>query len=308
MADDNEPKIRRPSCDPASGFDDVTDVLQKIKKERERGLFVLVSTHIDDDIYEQAYSWKDELTAAGKDGVDVLIHSPGGDLTSCYAVARLLARCCDAWEALIPGLAASGATLISLGSSNVVMAAAGRFSPLDPQVGSKRSRKFFHRERQSPLEAFEAVRYLRLHTIESLDAVMHFLVDHAGIDPHLALETATKLSSSLAAPILDNVEPYDLGAFSLDSRVAIEYCERIARPRAAAKKAQRQVDPRALVEGYPAHEFMIDFEEAKSLGFTVKEPEPQVDELFTRVRSLLAELDSYVGLVPEPDAGLPTGE
>ena len=93
--------------------------------------------------------------------------------------------------------------------------------------------------------------------------------------------------------------PFDLGTFSLDSRVATEYyCKRIARPSDSSKKVQRQVDPRALVEEYPSHEFLIDFEEAKALGFAIEEPTPQVDQLFDALRTHLLELDGYIGLVP----------
>ena len=289
---------RKPSCDPASSYADVTDLLQKIKKERQRELFVLMTDEIDEDVYDEMYAWRTELKKAGKAGLDVLLHSPGGDLTACYAAARLLARSSDAWEALVPSLAASGATLICLGSSNVVMALTGRMSPLDPQVLSKRQKRFFHRERQSPLEAFEAVRYLRYYTVESLDAAMHFLLQHQGVEPHLALETARKISASLVAPILGRVEPFDLGTFSLDSRMATEYCRRIVQPSDSSKKAQRQVDPRALVEEYPAHEFLIDFEEAKALGFSIEEPTDAIDQLFDAIRPQIAELNSYIGLVP----------
>jgi Serine dehydrogenase proteinase len=289
---------RKPSCTPASSYIDATDVLQKIKKERQRELFVLATNEIDDDVYDEMYQWRAELKNAGKAGLDVLLHSPGGDLTACYAAARLLARSSDSWEALVPSLAASGATLICLGSCNVVMALNGRMSPLDPQVISKRQKRFFHRERQSPLEAFEAVRYLRYYTVESLDAVMHFLLQHQGVEPHLALETARKISASLVSPILGRVEPFDLGTFRLDSRMAIEYCTRIVKPSDSAKKTQRQVDPRALVEEYPAHEFLVDFEEAKALGFAIEEPTNAIDRLFDTIRPRLAELESYIGLVP----------
>lgn len=293
------PDPRKPFCEPAGAYAEITDLLQKIKKERQRSLFVLAATPIDDDVYDEVYQWRAELREAGRaGGLDVLIHSQGGDLTSCYAVARLLARSCDAWQALVPALAASGGTLICLGSCNIVMAIAGRLSPLDPQVISKRQRRFFYRERQSPLEAFEAIRYLRLYTVESMDAVMHFLVDHQGVEPHLALETASKISTSLVAPIMEHVEPYDLGMFSLDSRMATEYCSRIARPSDSAKKSQRLVEPRALVEMYPAHEFLIDFEEAKALGFTIEEPTDQVDKLFDDVRLRFTDEDTYIGLVP----------
>ena len=115
------------------------------------------------------------------------------------------------------------------------------------------------------------------------------------VEPRKALRL---IATSLVAPILGHVEPFDLGTFSLDSRMATEYCRRIVKPSDSSKKAQRAVDPRALVEEYPAHEFLIDFEEAKALGFVIEEPVAVVDQLFDTLRPQLAEMESYIGLVP----------
>lgn len=290
---------RKPRCDPERSYDQVTALMQEIKAERKRPCFALVTSGIDDEIYDECYSWKRELkSAADAGGLDILIDSPGGSLTSCYMIARLFARSANAWEALVPRLAASGATAICLGSSMIVMAENARMSPLDPQVLSKRREKFFQIERQSPLEAFETVRYLRTYMLSSLHAAMLFLLDR-GVTPPLALEYAAKVARNLVEPVLCKVEPYDLGSFALDSRVAIEYCKRISRPAVAALKTQRQVDPRTLVEEYPAHGFVIDFEEAKSLNFAVsKPPSAKLDELFEKLCPVLDGIDTYIGVVP----------
>jgi hypothetical protein len=288
---------RKPICEPEEKRAGVTDLFQKIKKERNRSLFVFAAEDIDDNDAEQVYGWRKELREAGKEGqLDVLIHSPGGNLSSCYVIARLFSRCVNSWEALVPKMAASGATLISLGSSNIVMSEMAQLGPLDPQVISRRREKFFDLERQSPLEAFAAVRYLRTFSLEALDGAMSFLRKRR-ITPHLALETATKLATQLAQPVLNQIEPYDLGAFALDSRVAVDYCKRISDPTDKAKKTQRDVQPEILVETYPTHEFIIDCEEAKALNFSVSEPTPEVDELFDQLRPRLDELTRYIGLI-----------
>ncbi len=55
---------------------------------------------------------------------------------------------------------------------------------------------------------------------------------------------------------------------------------------------------RDLVEKYPAHEFVIDLEEAKALNFNVIEPTPELDALFTEASAALNELQQYIGFVP----------
>lgn len=292
------PQSRLPYCDPPDAYADVTDTLRKIRKERSRPLFALVADSIDNGTSRKVFEWRTHLRQAGHDGpLDILLHSQGGRLNECYTIARLFARCTDAWDALVPERAASGATMIALGSARLVMAETAELGPLDPQVSSKRRERFFSSERQSPLEAFQSVRYLREFSLESIDAVMLFLLDKR-VTHKLALEAAAKVSADLVRPILERIEPFDLGAFALDSRVAIEYCSRIARPGNGAKQAQRNVNPRALVENYPAHEFVIDSEEAESLGFAVSSPAPEIDALFDTLRKRLPRVRKYIGLIP----------
>jgi hypothetical protein len=289
---------RRPCCEPRELFDDVTDILQKIRKERGRPLFALISDSIDAGTARKAGDWRHALKQAGDAGpIDILLHSQGGRLNECYAIARLFSRVTDAWTALVPERAASGATMIALGSAQLVMAEMAELGPLDPQVTSKRRERFFSSERQSPLEAFQTIRHLREYSLESMDAVMLFLLDKR-VTHKLALESAAKVSVDLVRPILERIEPFDLGAFALDSRVAIEYCTRIANPANPAKQAQRGVSAKALVENYPAHEFVIDYEEATSLGFSVALPAPEIDFQFDALRRRLGRLRKYIGLIP----------
>lgn len=285
-------------CNPSSAQHNIQDILQKIKKERNRPLFALCGTgSIGFSTVDQVYSWKKEIKEVTKEAeLDIIIDSPGGNLSACYTIARILCRWCNRWEALVPDVAASGATLICLGSSNIIMSEVAQLSPLDPQVVSKRTGKFFEDERQSPLEAFQATKYMRDFALTALDLFMDFLADRK-VNPRLALDTSCRLAVDLAKPILGKIEPYDLGAFALDSKVAIEYCKRIGSPINEEKRTQRNVDPTALVEKYPAHEFVIDMEEAKALNFVVSDPEPAIDQLFTDLRPHLMKPKRFLGLI-----------
>lgn len=294
-------KTKVPSCDPPEARQVITPILQELQSARKRPLFGFVSKHVDEDVCGEVYRWRSELKDTGKDDLDILIHSPGGDLNACYQIARLFSRYANSWEALVPACAASGATLVCLGSSNIVLSEIAQLSPIDPQVISKRHEKFFASERQSPLEAFQAVRYLRQFALASLDASMVFLLDH-GVAPKPALETASNFGFHLAQPVLGKIDPYDLGAFALDSTLSIHYCQRVGNPADTSKKTQRSVPYRDLVEKYPAHEFVIDLEEARILRFSVSEPTPQIDDLFDRMRPHLDEVQQFIGFVPRSEA------
>jgi hypothetical protein len=277
--------------------------MQEISRFRGRPLFALVAEHIDTDVLNSVYEWKREISEAGQgDTLDILIHSPGGQLTACYMIARLFGRYSNDWQALVPDTAASGATLICLGSSNIVMSGIAQLGPIDPQVSSKRREKFFAAERQSPLEAFEALKYLRQFAVSPLDALMEVLTDR-GVTPQKALETASTISGALVRPILEKIEPYDLGSFALDNRLALTYCSRIAKPSDSEKRTQRRASHKSLVEFYPAHEFAIDLAEAQSLRLEVSEPSDDIDKSIDKLRGFLPGIKTYVGLVPPVQGG-----
>lgn len=238
----------------------------------------------------------------------MLIHSGGGNISACYQTARFFARYVDDWEALIPAYAASGATLISLGASTLTMSDIAQMGPIDPQVKSKRPQRFFDLERQSPLEAFQAMKYLRQFALESLDATMAFLMlpEH-DVNPHLALETATKFAAMIVDPVLAKIEPYDLGAFTRDSNLAMSYCHRIAQPENQSKKTQRLARYKALVEEYPAHEFIVDIDEAIELGFNANLPSDSLESTFEPLRGALSKVEVCIGLLPYKE-GEPTDD
>lgn len=299
LPDTGQPEFRKPKCEPTAAYEEITKVLQDIAAARSRPLFALISNFIDSDDVREIHSWRRELRRVGTVPIDVFIQSPGGSLTPCYLAARLFSHYLTDWEALVPEVASSGATMICLGSSNIVMSEISQLGPVDPQVVSKHKEKFFATERQSPLEAFEAVKYLRQFAVGSLDALMEVFIDR-GIAPQRALEYAMKMSTAMARPILERIEPYDLGAFSLDNTLAVTYCKEIARPANTALKTQRKAYYRSLVEQYPAHEFAIDVTEAQSIKMKVSLPTEDVDTLFDVFRTKASEsrLASYIGLVP----------
>ena len=123
--------------------------------------------------------------------------------------------------------------------------------------------------------------------MKTVELSMFYLHRVQRVTPQPALETATKLAVELSNPILENIDPYDLGAFALDSDLAKEYCKRLCSPTVGRSNVQSEVDHTALVEQYPAHEFIIDIDEAMALGLKVEEPTASLDALFDLLRPFL---------------------
>lgn len=212
-------------------------------------------------------------------------------MNSCFTVARLLGIWLKSWQALVPHYASSGATLLCLGASSIVMSQRGQLGPLDPHE------RFFESARRSPLEAIQALRELRDFSLESIQNMAEFLLEQ-NISPELAFAAASESAIRLVEPIIAKIEPSDIGIFSLSNTMALDYCHRVAAPRDPARKAQREVDPTALVTFSPGHELVIDLDTAMGLNFVVSEAPPELEDLFDELRPLLAKVNQYVGVIP----------
>ncbi len=62
----------------------------------------------------------------------LLIHSPGGAISSAYVIASVLRENFSNITAFVPHIAASGATLLAIASNEIVMGDISQLSPIDP--------------------------------------------------------------------------------------------------------------------------------------------------------------------------------
>jgi hypothetical protein len=67
----------------------------------------------------------------------LLLHSPGGNLSSSYNIARFLRKKFKFLHVFVPYEAASGATLMSLAGNKLTLGELGYITPIDPQVRYK---------------------------------------------------------------------------------------------------------------------------------------------------------------------------
>jgi hypothetical protein len=67
----------------------------------------------------------------------LLLHSPGGNLSSSYNIARFLRKKFAFLHVFVPYEAASGATLMSLAGNKLTLGELGYITPIDPQVRYK---------------------------------------------------------------------------------------------------------------------------------------------------------------------------
>ena len=280
-------------CQPPDLADSMGSVCERIRKLRGRPLLALAADFMDDDFIEALWQWRKQLRQAALSrtvGIDVLINSPGGELNSCFTVARLLSRWLRNWEALVPAYATSGGTLVCLGASKIVMSERAHLGLMGPLQA------FFDSERASAFEAVQSLRQLRDIALESIEAGVEFLMSRK-VSSNTALETAVVLARALVEPVVAKIDPSEVARYSADSIMALDYCTRIARPDDPARQTQRNVDLFGLIKAQSPHECVLDLDTAKAMNFEAVEADMELEDLFDELRPLLAKISRYVNFV-----------
>ena len=117
----------------------------------------------------------------------LLLHSPGGTLSSSYMVARILRNNFNKIVAFIPHIAASGASLIALSCNEIVMGDISRLTGIDPHydVNSETIypistvRAFKNLESILGAKTLDEISYPYQHLVQSISAEKYDEATHA---------------------------------------------------------------------------------------------------------------------------------
>lgn len=281
---------------------EVVDLLRRIEERRGRRLVCFYQNHIrGNEEFDRAalQRFRRALDALGHvDKVSVLVESPGGDIHAAYQMVRLLRDRAKDVEVLISRWAKSAATFFCLGADSIWMADTAEMGPLDAQLTDPKGSVVL----SSALNTFKSLEYLRQFSLETLDYIVGYLMDpEPSMDYPYALESATPLVSQIMTPIFQQVSPRQLGEARMQLAVAEEYSRRVmTRYAYTAWSASRiQAVVRRLVWDYPAHSFVIDLDEAQSLGLHAH----RLDEETARLcEELLGTAHGCMGIRPINDS------
>ena len=222
--------------------------------------------------------------------IDVIVNSLGGDMEESFRAPYLFQTFCPKYAAVVPRLAKSGATLFSLGASEILMGRWAELGPLDPQVlsPSNDERRYFSSP-ESALESFHALKFAQKEVTEYLDAFFHFLIKR-GISGRHAVREAKELIEATIGRIYANVSPFELGSSGRILEVMEKYCLKIMQ--ANYKKDDIPRISHQLVWGYPDHRYFIDRTEARSLGLHVKDASDEEQALLDELGHITSNFEA----------------
>ncbi len=182
----------------------------------------------------------------------LLINSPGGWVQSSYMIAHALQESFNEIYVFIPHVAASGATLISLIGSKIIMdGLMSRMSPLDPQ--------FDYMGKTTSVNTI----------IRSFTGVTSFFEDlHETDAPYPFKVLADKCDPVVLQECLDTIElmsMYAMNVLAHKNNTHVGYDDENTPADEDLEKVQRMVMQFLSLE-YPLHEYVILQEEAREIG------------------------------------------
>lgn len=191
--------------------------------------------------------------------IDLWVESPGGDAHAAYKLALLLRSYACKIRVVVPDFAKSAATLLALAADEIYMGAAAELGPLDAQIPNEGgivttisaldvARSLVELTKAAMTQAFEGgaevLQITGLSRAESLSAMLEF-------------------AAQIMEPIIRQMDPRMIHWASTLLDVAVAYGTRLLIAGDGAGPHPQAVSiPRALVEDYPTHGFIISWQEA----------------------------------------------
>lgn len=200
----------------------------------------------------------------------------GGDPHAGYRIARALIHhySSENLHILVPGPCKSAGTLICVGAHQLIICDSGELGPLDVQL-QKQDEMF---QLSSGLDIIRGLTYLQDQTFQAY-AQYVVAINDSGLSTKIASDIASRLVTGIFEPMFAQIDPSRLGEMNAALAIASDYGSRLQETSKALKTGALH----KLIHKYPAHGFVIDRKEARTLFQNVARPSPFEDFMGTLV-------------------------
>lgn len=211
----------------------------------------------------------------------------GGDPDAGFRIARAMGHYYPSGvKCFIPDICKSAGTLITIGSSELIISNKGELGPLDIQIQNKE--ELF--ETSSGLDIIQAIRVLQ-ETVQN--SFTEYLIDlrNSGLGTKISAHIASEMATNFVSPITGQIDPTKLGEHQRALTIATEYGKRLNEK----FKNTTNDNIRKLITTYPTHSFVIDRREASTLFNNVSAPSDDERCLESYIRGIIPNLKSVAG-------------
>lgn len=200
--------------------------------------------------------------------IDVILHSGGGSADDAYHAALVLRRYSKHVRVCVPLYAKSAATLFSLSADEIMMSEIAELGPLDAQVTDPRNPA----KQMSALDGYRSVDYILEYALHTQNVVVNRMLDRTAARMPLPsiIEHANSFIHHIVSPIASQILPLDFGGWGRTLDIGRDYAIRLLTRYARMDDTTARIIAYNLVYSYPHHGFIIDIDEAATLGLNVR--------------------------------------
>lgn len=203
-----------------------------------------------------------ELIPKDKNEIDFLIISNGGDPITAMRIIGLLRERFDSISVLLPYVAYSAATILSLGADEIVMHPYSNLGPVDPQI------TISHKNAEGRTENLQ-------FGSEDIVNFIEFIKKDVGISDQQYLMSSVK-------PLIDEVGSLSIGNAKRGQRLSLSLSERMLSSHIGDPSKVSTI-AKALNSSYYHHGYAVGRKEAEEIGLPITEPEAQLEKLLWEV-------------------------
>jgi len=238
--------------------------------------------------------------------IDVIINSPGGTPDDSYRIIRTLRENFETVNIVIPFWAKSGATLLSLGASTIIMDEAGEFGPIDIQIPKQKedSPDFDLESALNDETSLKLIEDRAFNLFHKMFAMYHRSKDITINKINLS-QQLMDFMCKFYEPLLKQINPYTLGEKKRKSDVSVSYAKRILIQYNKIDRVNRNELVDYLVTACPDHGYVIDYHVikaylsnvklSKDIGVDYEMKLSEISRFFVENGDSLA----YIGFIPE---------
>ncbi len=240
----------------------IKDHVAKVADARKSDLYLFCAPVTESRADKLIADFRD--LPAKREKAGLVMVTMGGSADAAFQIARYLQRTYKEFTLYVFGNCKSAGTLVAVGASEIVMSDCGQLGPLDVQLSD--TKELFGQT--AALDISEGLTVLA-NTARAMFFKNFFELDPGKvINTKTAADIAIALTGKVIEPIASQIDPLLLGRVDRSIRIAEAYSKRLA---------PNFKNIKHLVSDYPAHEFVIDIEEAGEIFPKVRAPD--ADEL-----------------------------
>ena len=243
-------------------------IFEEIERLRERPLITYITSLRPGMSVQMAGDairpFIDQLESIPNDSpnIDLLIISNGGDPITSLRIMGLLRERFDHVTVLLPYVAYSAATILSLGADEIVMHQYSNLGPVDPQLTVS------HRDASGKTENLE-------FGSEDIINFIDFIKTDIGVSDQQHLMSATQ-------PLIGQVGALSIGSAKRSQRLSLALSEKMLSSHISDPTKVTTI-AKALNSSYYHHGYAVGRKEALEIGLPIVRPDESLERLLWKV-------------------------